>query len=106
MRSLIAAKVFEDQERSKSWAVKIFGPDQESDFMPEEPTIDFHDFEYRGETFGEFGQFTGGRYYAETLLESHVPNRGLCLHGGVDGWNVGGEAYDSIIMWVKKELNR
>ena len=65
-----------------------------------------YDFDYQGETFGEFGQFTGAGYYAETLLESHMPNRGLCLHGGVDGWNVGGEAYDNIIHWVKKELNR
>ncbi|MGB0818154.1 MAG: hypothetical protein ACPGQQ_04520 [Candidatus Puniceispirillaceae bacterium] len=105
MRSLIAAKVFEDQERSKSWAVKIFGPDQEGDYMPEEPTVAFYDFDLRGETFGEFGQFTGGSYFAETLLD-RSDTRGICLHGGVDDWNVGGEAFFNIVHWIKKELNR
>ena len=104
MRSLIAAKVFEDQESSKSWAVKIYSGNQE-DFMPEEPTVAFYDFDLRGETFGEFGQFTYS-YYAETLLENHALNQGLCLDGAVEVWSIGGEAYDSIIMWVRQELNR
>ena len=49
------------------------------------------------------GQFTGGRYYVETLLEDEnkLSKNGLCLHGGVDRWNVDSNTMKQVFELIK-----
>lgn len=71
------------------------------------PEIEFYDRRY-GHT--PDGQFTGARYYTETLLEDlgWYPGKvgGLNLHGGVDDWTLDAEVYDQILDWLVTSLDR
>ncbi len=67
-----------------------------------DPLIEFYDYNYANvKTFGERGQFVAN-YYASTLAE-HAPDRGLCLHGGVDGWEVDAAALAPVIALAREE---
>lgn len=50
----------------------------------DQPLIEFWDCRYSHDSLG---QFTGGRYYVGTILESNRAT-GLNLHGGVPEWKV------------------
>ncbi|UVD36649.1 hypothetical protein RCXUPER_231 [Rhodobacter phage RcXuper] len=59
-----------------------------------EPLVEFYDtrFTFDSSPSGVMlGQFTGGRYYAETLLKSG--NAGLILDGGSEAWRMGAESF-------------
>jgi hypothetical protein len=51
-----------------------------------ETMIEFYDSRY---PHTEFGQFVA-RYYLSTLMHDRHWDRGLCLHGGVPGWEIDG----------------
>jgi len=45
------------------------------------------------------GQFTGGRYYLDTLLQ-HPRTRGLDVHGGVPDWTIDGATFGLVRLWL------
>lgn len=49
------------------------------------PLVEFFDKRYM---HTPFGQFTGGRYYLETVIDVIKERRGLCLDGGIPEWSV------------------
>lgn len=51
-----------------------------------------------------FGQFTGGRYFAETLLEH--PSGGLTLDGGNPGWSVDAATMAVVYAWLALMVGR
>jgi hypothetical protein len=60
-----------------------------------EPLVEFYDSRYafdRTPAGTVLGQFTGGRYYAATLLEGSA-DRGLALSGGGRAWTLDAEAF-------------
>ena len=62
--------------------------------------IEFYDATYAGKSgFPKEGQFTGGRYYLETLLESN--NGGLCVHGGCPVWDIGASEMQKVRDWAR-----
>ncbi|WNN94805.1 hypothetical protein SEA_PHREDRICK_252 [Streptomyces phage Phredrick] len=71
------------------------------------PEIEFYDMR---DKHTSDGQFTGARYYTETLLEDRgwYPGKvgGLNLHGGVDDWTLDDEVYQQILDWVVTSLDR
>lgn len=63
--------------------------------------VDFHDTRYP--QFGHFGQFTGGRYYVETVLgrDGYGPGTGgLELQGGVDAWTLDAQSMATVRDWL------
>lgn len=84
----------------KARVVLCIGPHQKSD----KPTIEFYDTDY---PHTAHGQFTGGGYYLETLLEDQeeLRERGLNLHGGVRKWTLGPRAMTEVLDWVEQEMN-
>ena len=91
----------EDAEHKlKANVVLCIGPHQKSD----KPTIEFYDTDY---PHTAHGQFTGGGYYLETLLEEQddLRQRGLNLHGGVPKWTLGPRAMNQVLDWVEQEMN-
>ena len=84
----------------KARVVLCIGPHQKKD----KPTIEFYDTDY---PHTAHGQFTGGGYYLETLLEDQeeLRERGLNLHGGVRKWTLGPRAMNEVLDWVHQEMN-
>lgn len=74
------------------------------------PVVEFYDMSQDIEWFPN-GQFTGGRYYLETLMTSDrwsesidkVAERGsgLCLHGDVPSWTVPAGELAVIAAWLR-----
>ena len=60
-----------------------------------EPIVNFYDARF---PFTEYGQFTGGSYYASTLLEKS--DGGLILHGGVPDWRLDYQATAEMLAWL------
>ena len=83
----------------KARVVLCIGPHQKSD----KPTIEFYDTDYPHTVHG---QFTGGGYYLETLLEDQdeLRERGLNLHGGVRKWTLGPRAMTEVLDWVESQI--
>ena len=79
--------------------VLCMGPYQKTD----KPTIEFYDTDYPHTVHG---QFTGGGYYLETLLEDQdtLRERGLNLHGGVRKWTLGPRAMTEVLDWVESQI--
>lgn len=65
-----------------------------------EPGVEFYDTRYQHTIFG---QFTGGRYYVDTLLGGVG---GLCLDGGVSDWSLDSAAMDVVRAWLRTEVAR
>lgn len=59
--------------------------------------VEFYDTRY---PHCEFGQFASS-YYASTLLDGSLLQRGLCLDGGVSDWNLDAEATRQALEWVQ-----
>lgn len=66
----------------------------------EEPGLEFYDASQDQAKFGPFGQFTGGRYYLGTLLESFGQHAGLVLQGGVPEWSIPAREKDAAIVFA------
>jgi len=83
----------------KARVVLCIGPHQKSD----KPTIEFYDTDY---PHTAHGQFTGGGYYLETLLQDQdeLRERGLNLHGGVRKWTLGPRAMTEVLDWVESQI--
>jgi hypothetical protein len=60
-------------------------------------TVEFYDRRYE-HTEG-YGQFTGGHYFASSLLEQHR-FAGLNLQGGVDAWTIDAATMDLVRTWL------
>ena len=67
-----------------------------------EPMIEFYDFRYTGDGFGQRGQFVA-RYYLSTLVddEARLSRTGLCLHGGVPGWSVSASEMCEVYEYIR-----
>lgn len=66
------------------------------------PSVEFYDRRY-GET--PDGQFTGGRYFADTLLGLDGYGRaegGLSLDGGIPAWSVDAATMDLVRAWLTR----
>ena len=74
-------------------------PGAESD---EYDIIEFYDRDY---AHTPDGQFTGGRYRANTLLKHGSRYYGLDLYGGEPKWKVPVEAMNLCLDWLKKCVN-
>lgn len=66
----------------------------------DKPLVEYYDKAYDHTTDG---QFTGGRYYAETLIKDYdaLKNRGLCLYGDVPSWNVCASEMKIVMSWIE-----
>lgn len=65
------------------------------------PVVSFWDLRYHFDPVpgtDRLGQFTGGCYYAKTLLAS--PDGGLTLHGGEPAWDVDAASYRAVLEWL------
>ena len=67
------------------------------------PMIEVYDHSADKESFGERGQFTGGRYYASTLAE-HEPGHPLCLDMGIPAWTLTAEAADAAAAMAQEAI--
>ncbi len=64
--------------------------------------VDFYDARYP--EFSEFGQFTGGRYYVDTILGRDGYGSGtgaLDLYGGEDAWSLDAESMATVRAWLE-----
>lgn len=68
----------------------------------DKPLVEFYDKKY---DHTPDGQFTGGRYYAKTLIDDadRLRNSGLCLHGGVPSWVVTATDMTITLNFIEKE---
>ena len=71
----------------------------------DERQIAFYDSHYANDTHWPIGQFTGGCYYIETLLEDReqLEECGLNLHGGVDAWSASPSEMKKVFKIIDKE---
>lgn len=66
------------------------------------PGVEFYDTRY---PHTEFGQFTGARYYVETILERGPEDKsGLVLDGGIPDWRIDGPAMTIVRAWLRNEI--
>ena len=63
----------------------------------ERPMVEVYDRRY---PHTEHGQFTGGRYFVETLAGS-THGAGISLDGGVDDWTLDGPSYALVRAWLR-----
>jgi hypothetical protein len=84
----------------KARVLLCMGPYQKID----KPTVEFYDTDY---PHTAHGQFTGGGYYLETLLEDQdtLRERGLNLHGGIPKWTLGPRAMNEVLDWIEQQVN-
>lgn len=62
--------------------------------------IEFYDRDF---THTPDGQFTGGRYRVETLLERQDEQPcGLCLYGGIAKWRLSAQSMTTVLDWLKQ----
>lgn len=72
------------------------------------PLVEFYD---RRHPFTEHGQFTGGRYYADTLLGIGLgagarvgsDGRGLNLQGGEPDWTLDADTATQVVAWIEAQ---
>jgi len=64
----------------------------------DKPLVEFYDTRYDHTLFG---QFTGGRYYADELLKVDRIGRGLALNGSNRDWMISATEIAKIRTWVE-----
>jgi len=72
--------------------------------------VEFYDLRHKHPVFCPEGQFTGGRYYASTLLEdpewrSGEITHGLCLDGGVPAWTVSAKQMAVAMAFIREKTS-
>ena len=80
-----------------------YGLDFKLVYDKDEPLVEFYDARHEHTPYGQFAS----RYYAETLLKGHESGRtagGICLDGGVPGWNLSGAALGRVLDWVRAAI--
>lgn len=86
------------------WNVAVVLPGQKSIGRPavkndsKEPIVEFYDSKYM-KGFGKYGQFTGGCYYLDTILDHDGL---LSLYGGEPEWTVSSSDMERIHQWLKQ----
>ena len=82
----------------------------QKDYTPK-PLVEFYDLRYPFAPImiGKDGELKGqfiSRYYAETLLmdAKRLERFGLCLDGGIPGWNVDDESMNAVLGWIQVYL--
>lgn len=70
--------------------------------------VEFYDMRYRNPVHFPNGQFTGGRYYASTLLGDDEWSRGdvsqgLCLDAGIPAWTVSAAQMKVALQFIREE---
>jgi hypothetical protein len=62
-----------------------------------EAQVEFYDLEHM---HTPDGQFTGGRYYLDTLMERSDSHKGLILDGGIDKWTLNSGDMQLVMDWL------
>ncbi len=87
------AELFKDSESGRTFCVNLKGD-----------CVEFYDHDQDHSKFGALGQFTGGRYYIDTIMGYDRYGRGeggLVLHGAVPSWDICSDTMDTIRNWIK-----
>lgn len=80
-----------------------YGADHVLTWEEDRPGVEFYDTRY---PHTEFGQFTGGRYYVDTILGRDgwgAGIGGLDLDGGIPAWRVDAESMTIVRAWLRHE---
>lgn len=110
----IFSQTFDKTLPLEKWTVRLIMPGDrygEKDNLintGNKPLVEFYDADYKGDpSFGLYGQFTGGRYYLETLQgkDGLYSNQGehrceLSLDDSIPKWTVSAKDMNVIMDWL------
>ena len=110
----IFSQTFDKTLPLEKWTVRLIMPGDrygEKDNLintGSKPLVEFYDADYKGNpSFGPYGQFTGGRYYLETLQgkDGLYSNQGehrceLSLDDSIPKWTVSAKDMNVIMDWL------
>ena len=110
----ISSQTFDKTLPLEKWTVRLIMPGDrygEKDNLintGSKPLVEFYDADYKGDpSFGPYGQFTGGRYYLETLQgkDGLYSGRGehrceLSLDDSIPKWTVSAADMNVIMDWL------
>ena len=110
----ILSQAFDKALPLEQWTVRLIMPGDrygEKDNLintGNKPLVEFYDADYKGDSrFGSYGQFTGGRYYLETLQGKDGFSSGqgehrceLSLDASIPKWSVSAKDMDVIMDWL------
>lgn len=110
----ILSQAFDKTLPLENWTVRLIMPGDrygEKDNLfntDNKPLVEFYDADYKGNPrFGPYGQFTGGRYYLETLQGKGVISSGrgehrceLSLDDSIPKWTVSAKDMNVIMDWL------
>lgn len=110
----ISSQTFDKILPLEHWTVRLIMPGDrygEKDNLintGSNPLVEFYDADYKGDpSFGPYGQFTGGRYYLETLQGKDGFSSGqgehrceLSLDGSIPKWTVSAKDMNVIMDWL------
>lgn len=110
----ISSQAFDKTLPLEHWTVRLIMPGDrygEKDNLintGSKPLVEFYDADYKGDpSFGPYGQFTGGRYYLETLQGKDGFSFGqgehrceLSLDGSIPKWTVSAKDMNVIMDWL------
>lgn len=110
----ISSQTFDKILPLEHWTVRLIMPGDrygEKDNLintGSKPLVEFYDADYKGDpSFGPYGQFTGGRYYLETLQGKDGFSSGqgehrceLSLDGSIPKWTVSAKDMNVIMDWL------
>ena len=110
----ISSQTFDKTLPLEKWTVRLIMPGDrygEKDNLintGNKPLVEFYDADYkRDPSFGPYGQFTGGRYYLETLQgkDGLYSNQGehrreLSLDDSISKWTVSAKDMNVIMDWL------
>lgn len=110
----ILSQTFDKALPLEQWTVRLIMPGDrygEKDNLintGNKPLVEFYDADYKGDSrFGSYGQFTGGRYYLETLQGKDGFSSGqgehrceLSLDTSIPKWTVSAKDMNVIMDWL------
>lgn len=110
----ILSQAFDKTLPLENWTIRLIMPGDrygEKDNLintDNKPLVEFYDADYKGNpSFGPYGQFTGGRYYLETLQGKGVISSGrgehrceLSLDDSIPKWTVSAKDMNVIMDWL------
>ena len=110
----IFSQTFDKTLPLEKWTVRLIMPGDrygEKDNLintGSKPLVEFYDADYKGDpSFGPYGQFTGGRYYLETLQGKDglysgqgEHRRELSLDDSISKWTVSAKDMNVIMDWL------
>lgn len=110
----ILSQAFDKTLPLEHWTVRLIMPGDrygEKDNLTNtgnKPLVEFYDADYKNKgSFGPYGQFTGGRYYLETLQgkDGYSPSydeypRQLSLMADIPKWTVSAKDMNVVMDWL------